>query len=307
MSVCVTTYQHAQFIEQCLESVLSQEFAGSLEVLVGDDGSTDGARKLIESIASREGARVRAFFHSTNLGPSANLSFLVGQANGRLIAHLDGDDFWLAGKLAAQIQVIERESGVIAVFSNARVVDGTDQPLGMFNRRVPSCIDLRELLRRGNFLNHSSLIYRAEARDAVLGIEKPYIDYAVYMRLVARGQLAYVDLPLVGYRWRTAGSMVKTMPTAVYAGHLDAFVEAIASGASPSDLRGAVVHFWGKVLVHALISRQYFVIRDWWGRLSTDPRFGVSGPRLFFESLLSFPRAARGWWLRRRRDAVFFP
>jgi len=306
LSVCITTYQHAAYIARCIESVLAQECDAGIEVLVGDDGSTDGTRAAIDAIAARD-PRVQPFHHPHNLGPTGNLAFLVARARGACIAHLDGDDHWLPGKLAAQLAVIDTDPDVAAVYCNARVVDAEDRTLGVFNRDVPARLDLHALLHRGNVLNHSSLLYRASARDAVLGIAGPFIDYRLHVRLLRHGGLGYVDEVLVVHRWRTAGSMIRTMPTAVYEGHLDAFREAAASGASRSDLRAAVGHFWGKVLVQGVLARRWKMVVAWGRRLVAEPGLGMPCASLLLASLLAVPRALRSRWQRRPPDAVFFP
>lgn len=303
----MTTYQHAAYIRECLESVIAQTFPGTLEVLVGDDVSVDGTREVVEEIA-RGDSRVRAFLHSSNLGPSANLHFLVARARGDFIAHLDGDDFWLPGKLAAQLRVLAGDAGVAAVYCNAQVVDDTGRRLGDFNRRVPARLGINALLRKGNFLNHSSLLYRATSRDVVLGMEGAFIDYRLHFRLLRYGALAYVDEDLVGHRWRTGGSMIRTMPNAVCEGHLDAFREAVGGGANPADLRAAIGRFWGKVLVHALIAGRWAGVGTWARRLTSDPLLKYSRFQLLAASLLALPRAIASWHRRRQgAETVFFP
>lgn len=305
-SVCITTYQHAPYIERCIRSVLDQQVDGELEVLVGDDGSTDGTRRLVDAVAAAD-VRVRPFHHVQNLGPTGNLAFLVAEARGEFIAHLDGDDQWLPGKLAAQSAVLQGDAGVVAVYCNARVVDAEDRSLGVFNRGAPRRIDMPALLRRGNFLNHSSLLYRAFARDAVLGVGVPFIDFRLHLRLLRYGPLAYVDEVLVVHRWRTRGSMIRTMPEAVYEGHLDAFREALAGGASHDALAAAISHFWGKLVVQALLARRPGTIVAWGRRLLAERGFGLSLSRLVVDAGLAIPRAIRSWWARRPPEAVFFP
>ncbi|HEV7121878.1 MAG TPA: glycosyltransferase [Rhodanobacter sp.] len=304
--VCVTTYTHAAYIRQCIDSVLAQEFDGTLEVLVGDDGSQDGTRAILEDLASHD-SRVRPFLHAINLGPAGNLQFLVARARSKFIAHLDGDDFWLPGKLSAQLSLLNADRRVVAVYTNAYVVDAGSARLGIFNAGLGPAVSLRDLLRHGNRLNHSSLVYRSSARDAVLGIDKPFIDYRVHVRLGCRGALAYVDQPLVGYRWRTAGSMIRTMPTSVYQGHLDTFFEAAKAGASRRELRAAIGLFWGKLMIHSIASGQWHAIRTWGRLIMAEPAFKVSLAHLVSASILALPRAGGSWWRRRHRGAVFFP
>lgn len=305
VSVCVTTYHHAPFIRRCLDSVLAQSFDGDLELLVGDDGSTDGTRDIVAGLAARE-PRVVPVFHAHNLGPTGNLASLVARARARgAIAHLDGDDAWEAGKLHAQLARLAQSSEVVAVYTNAKVVAADDRPLGLFNADVPARIGFSELLRRGNFLNHSSLLYRIEARDAVLGMPPPWIDYRLHLRLASRGALAYVDAPLVVHRWRTPGSMVKTMSRAVLDGQIDAFREALTAGASAALVRRAAGYAWGKALVQALVARNTRDLRYCTACLQALPDLHTDVGWYIKQALLAPVRAAQSIWSR--RHGVYFP
>lgn len=306
VTVCVTTFEHGAYIRECLESVLAQVFEGTLELLVGDDGSTDGARAIIDGIAMGD-PRVRVFHHEQKLGPTPNLQFLVSQARGAAIAHLDGDDFWMPGKLAAQWELLSRGGDIAACYTNATVVAEDGMVLGRFNEGVGVRVDRPQLLRRGNFLNHSSLLYRCSARDAVLGMPPPFIDYRLHLRLLRHGALGYIDEPLVGYRWRTPGSMIRTLPRAVCDGHLDAFEEAQLDGSEPADLRAAMGHFWGKVLVKSIVSSDMRSAHRMAIGMLAMRESGVSWAWLCWQSMLAFPRALLSWFRRKGRNPVYFP
>lgn len=303
VSVCVTTYNHAPFIHRCLSSVLAQSFRGSIELLVGDDGSTDGTREIVAEIAARDG-RLRPVFHPENLGPTGNLEALVVLARGRCIAHLDGDDAWFPTKLSRQCDVLDIHPDVVAVYANATIVTPDDVPLGLFNYGVRFRIDLTELLRRGNFLNHSSLIYRSSARGAVLGMSRPWIDYRLAVRMASLGAIAYVDEPLVVHRWRTPGSMITTMPRAVIDGHLDAYDEALGAGACAKAVRAAAGHAWGKVFVSSLFACDFGELRHFSERLAETPGLRAGFTWRVRQALLAPWRA----WRSRlaRKNGVYF-
>jgi glycosyltransferase involved in cell wall biosynthesis len=306
VSVCISTYGQEAFIRQCVKSVLEQVADVSLEVIVGDDASPDGTRGILQELAASDN-RLKLVLRDRNIGPTANLSGLVSMATGDYIAHLDGDDFWMPGKLAAQVSAMERDEGVAACCCNARVVDLDGRELGVFNAGLPSRIDLATLLRGGNKLCHSSLLYRRDAVDAVLGIDSAYIDYRIYVRLLSHGVIAHVSDPLVGYRWRTPGSMTSALPWALIHGHLDAFREALDRGAASSDVRAAAGPFWGKVLVKAVIRRDGGMLREVAGALVAMEKLGVGRRWLALQSLLAVPRAVRSLLVRHSRSSVYFP
>lgn len=304
VSVCVSTFEHAAFIERCVRSVLDQQAKCIIEVLVGDDGSMDGTRDLVLRLA-HDDPRVKPMFHAMRLGPSGNLSSLVAAAAGDFIAHLDGDDYWLPGKLAAQLECFERVPNASAVYTNAQVVAPDGRLLGVFNRGIAQTIDRHELLRRGNFLCHSTLLYRCGAANAVRAMRSPYIDYRIHLRLLAFGDLAYVDEPLVAYRWRTPGSMVTTLPVAVVSGHIDAFAEALVDGAAPRDVRAAAGRVFGRALIQCLLCGRVADALKPAAALRAIPHLRADGWWFLAQTLLAPLRAADS--LLSRRRGVYFP
>ena len=71
VSVCVITYQHAAFIRQCLDSILSQETTFPFEIVIGEDESTDGTREICMEYANRD-RRIRYVRSSENVGAARN-------------------------------------------------------------------------------------------------------------------------------------------------------------------------------------------------------------------------------------------
>src|SRR5258705_2008369 len=100
VSVCVTTYQHAVFIAECLDGILAQETPFPIEILVGEDLSSDGTRDLCIAYADKNPGRIRLFLNdrsgiiSIDGRPTgrANILNLLGQARGEFIAICEGDD-----------------------------------------------------------------------------------------------------------------------------------------------------------------------------------------------------------------------
>ena len=104
ISALVNTYNHGPFIEEAIESVLSQQVDGSgLEVIVVDDGSTDDTGARVQ----RFGDRVR-YFSKANCGQCSAVNLGFEHARGDIIALLDGDDAWLPGKLSRIVELFER-------------------------------------------------------------------------------------------------------------------------------------------------------------------------------------------------------
>src|SRR5688572_25005346 len=104
VSVIVITYRHEAFIEQAVQSVLSQKTDFSFEVLISEDLSPDATREIVEMLRSREPDRIRTFLSERNQNDNAVLARAWRAARGKYIAFLDGDDYWTdPNKLQKQV------------------------------------------------------------------------------------------------------------------------------------------------------------------------------------------------------------
>ncbi|QWT18408.1 glycosyltransferase [Bacillus sp. NP157] len=266
VSVCIVTYNHARYIADCLLSVLSQDVDADLRVIVGDDGSSDGTSAIVAEIAAAWPGKVEHTVHAERHGPIGNLRFTVGRAEGDYIAHLDGDDFWLPGKLREQLALLADHPESPACCTNAFVFDDARRAVGVFTNAQPGPYDLEALLVRGNFLNHSSLLYRASHRSMVLALPDPFIDYRIHLGLAQSGPMLYTDKVLAGYRAGAVGSMLATANESVR----ERYFEAIAAAVErvPGDVRmAACADMLRRVTFRAIASRSPALLRSWWPRL----------------------------------------
>jgi glycosyltransferase involved in cell wall biosynthesis len=111
VTVLIDTFNYGRFIEQAIESVLSQDFpAERMEVLVVDDGSTDDTSERVRKF----GGRI-SYLHKPNGGQASAFNFGIAKARGEIVALLDADDFWLPGKLRRIAEEFEKhpETGMV--------------------------------------------------------------------------------------------------------------------------------------------------------------------------------------------------
>jgi cellulose synthase/poly-beta-1,6-N-acetylglucosamine synthase-like glycosyltransferase len=249
VSVCIVTFNQEAYIADCLLSVLAQDVPFEIEILVGDDASTDGTAAVVSQIMDRHPGRVSYFGHERNLGPSGNYQFLIERARGEFIAHLDGDDYWLPGKLRAQVAFMEVHLDCVAAYTNAIVVGSAQNMMGVFSNAQPEVFDETYLLSRGNFLNHSSMIYRANERHRILELQGNFIDYRMHLRLSRAGKLGFLNALLVGYRMYLPQAMTIATPEKVRA----LYWEAVAEACEHRKLDAPAVSGLGSFLAAAMI------------------------------------------------------
>ena len=115
ISVVIPVYNRASVVHEAIDSALAQD-AGGLEVLVVDDGSTDGTAEVV-SRRYHDDPRLRVI-RRVNGGPAAARNAGIAQARGEYLALLDSDDTWLPEYLSSQLAVL-RSSGADLVIANA--------------------------------------------------------------------------------------------------------------------------------------------------------------------------------------------
>lgn len=131
LSVIFITYNHKDYVEKALKSVLDQETDFPFEVVVGDDCSTDGTGEILKSIAKNH-PNVRLFLRSENTGgrPTLNVYETTKRCTGKYLAYLEGDDYWTdTHKLQKQVDFLEQHEEYIAVTHDLVMVDAENKPL----------------------------------------------------------------------------------------------------------------------------------------------------------------------------------
>jgi glycosyltransferase involved in cell wall biosynthesis len=210
VSVVIPTYNRSQRVNTALESALAQTYA-DLEVIVVDDGSTDGTGETIQQLIRRQDGQhkpIRYFFQA-NQGPSVARNKGIEQARGEWIAFLDSDDVWFPEKLELQVQAIQQfkdECG--ACFTDARLVNDLGMDASSFRSFGRHCdqtvgiasdalLSLAEAFC-GFWL--STLLVRTDLARQIDGFD-PKIqcseDHDFYFRLALITPLACLDKPLV--------------------------------------------------------------------------------------------------------------
>jgi len=197
VAVVIPAFNSKVFLEATIASVREQTLApDKLEVVVVDDGSTDGTAELLEGLGVR-------CIRQENGGPASARNRGVKETTAPLLAFLDADDLFLPDKLERQLALLAG-SDAVACCSNAWMIrDGKRH--GRKNRsEVASTLSFESLLA-ANPVICSTVVVRRDAFDEAGGFDEDRVliateDYDLWLRLARPGRLAYLDAPLVEYR-----------------------------------------------------------------------------------------------------------
>lgn len=157
VSVVVPIYNTRPYLEECVQSILDQQFGLPFEVLLVNDGSTDGCAAVCDDFAAKD-ARVRVF-HQENQGLSAARNTGIDAARGKYIAFVDSDDVLLPCYLQKLYDACERNSAYMAICAVEDVnEDGTSTDPPFYS--LPTQVGVfpgKELLKY--FFDHNGTYY----------------------------------------------------------------------------------------------------------------------------------------------------
>ena len=120
VSVFVITYNQEKFIGPAVDSILSQSYP-NIEIVVGDDCSTDSTWEVLSEYHSRFPEKIIAFRNERNLGITSNSNEVLRRCRGNYIAHMGGDDLFLPDKIAKQVAVMEADERVVLCYHDVAV------------------------------------------------------------------------------------------------------------------------------------------------------------------------------------------
>jgi glycosyltransferase involved in cell wall biosynthesis len=190
VSVVVPFFNAARFLDDCIASVFAQTYT-SWELLLIDDGSTDGGTAIARACVARHPSRVRYLQHprGERRGASAARNLGIRHARGRSVAFLDADDVWLPGKLQAQTAILAAHPEAAMVYNRSQfwyswTGDVDDRPRDYVERlgvppdtliTPPTLLSL--ILREKSPVPCTcSVLIRRDAVERVGGFEEGFFD-----------------------------------------------------------------------------------------------------------------------------------
>lgn len=199
VSVLIPVFNTVRYVRQAIVSVQNQTF-GDLELVVIDDGSTDGSSALLRKIADGE-PRMR-LIQSANRGLIETRNRLLHEARGEFIAWMDSDDVSHPERIERLHKVFAADPQLVCVGSDVRLVDSQGKPLGI--ERYPMDDEtIRADQLRGTGLRFGSTMQRRSAALAAGGFRAPFPmgeDFDYLLRVAEQGRLTNVPSPLYDYR-----------------------------------------------------------------------------------------------------------
>lgn len=176
VSICIVTYQHKNYIEKCIESILMQIVNFSVEIIIHDDASTDGTTELIKKYEIEYPNLIRTIVQKENqfskgLKPMVDIVYPI--VNGKYIALCDGDDYWIdANKLQNQVDLISNEKknySLCVAKTEIRKNDEIIEICGLDAKMEYSCYDI---IKGAPYFHTSTYLFKKKYLQQYLSVIK---------------------------------------------------------------------------------------------------------------------------------------
>lgn len=200
VSVILPVYNGAAFLEQAVESILSQTYR-NFELLAIDDGSTDDSLAILNRFAAMD-ERVRVISRP-NKGLTATLNEGLTLAKGTYIARMDADDIAYPTRFEAQVAHLDTHPDVVVVGGQVSLMDGAGRSLGALPLPCDHVTIDQRHMKGVVVVCHPAVMMRASAARAIDGYDEKYEaaeDFDLWLRLAETGQIANLDCQVLHYR-----------------------------------------------------------------------------------------------------------
>ena len=280
VSIIICNHNYEKFLPQAIDSALRQTHA-NVEVIVIDDGSTDGSRTLISSY----GSRIRPVLKRNGGQPSAiNAGFR--ESRGEIVCLLDADDVFAPGKVARLVEIFERNPDAGWVFHELGYADeeGEEIPLHAFEDRDHVRAVLRRRRRYGDFAH-------IDLRETFAAGERLPYACPAFSALSFRRRVLEAILPMPEDIARAGDEFPKFAAIALFPGiHLgETLAQQRIHGANASTFRDTRVESAARFLKTAYHLRYRYrhigASTDKWFASSFGRLLGAMGPRATLTSV----------------------
>jgi len=203
VSVAIITYNQKEYLRECIESVLAQDYK-NIEIVVADDFSTDGTQNMLKEYDNQYQNKFVLKLSEKNQGITANSNLAHFACNGKYIAWMGGDDLMLPGKIRKQVEYMEKNPECTICYHNLDVFQSeTNKTLYYFNSKNKYEGDVHVAIKHGTFNGACSNMLRANkipkhAFHETIPVASDWLYWVETLR--NGGTINYIDEVLGRYR-----------------------------------------------------------------------------------------------------------
>ncbi|MDO4763875.1 MAG: glycosyltransferase [Flavobacteriaceae bacterium] len=205
VSIVMITYGHEKYIREAIEGVFLQKTNFSVELIISNDCSPDNTDEIVKEIIPNapENIKVKYIRHSNNLGMIANHQWAIGQACGKYIVTIDGDDYWInKNKLQIQVDFLEQNPDYAICCHNFKILNGEilEEKSFLDELEIQETSTIEDL-SKNNIIGTLTAVCKNEkvvfpewTKDAPLG------DLILFLNIAKKGKIKYFNEKWAVYR-----------------------------------------------------------------------------------------------------------
>jgi len=202
VSVCMITYNHEKYISQAVEGVLMQKTNFLIELIIGEDCSTDNTRNICLEYKEKYPDIIKLLLSEKNLGMMQNFITTLQSCTGKYIALCEGDDYWTdPHKLQKQVDFLEENLEFSSIACKAKLIGNLSGDFGLEKSRI---LIINDFTKHRPF-HTASFLFR---KKYIEGLQFPQIlssDRFLYFFLASKGNIYYSEEIMVIYRKHSEG------------------------------------------------------------------------------------------------------
>lgn len=210
VNICMITYNHAPFLAEAINSILSQKTDFEYCLVIGEDCSPDATRKICEEYAAKYPKKINLLPSTTNLGMTKNFIRTLKACDGKYIAFCEGDDFWTdVNKLQIQVDLLEANPDYNGCFHDVSNSDKNSNIIKEnFYEAQQQVYNQEECLKvLGSRYSTCSVLFRREILDGEWPIwfNKRACDEFLDLMITQNGLLVHIPKNMASYRIHEGG------------------------------------------------------------------------------------------------------
>jgi len=200
VSILMLTYNHEKYISDAIEGVLNQKTNFPIEIVIGEDQSTDSTREICKKYFIENPDRIRILDSEINLGGMTNFLRTLKECTGKYIAFCEGDDFWIDSfKVQKQVDFLEDNPEFALISSNKKVLRG--ETLFDETEKINTTGNIVEDLLISNFISTLTVLVRTDIlKEAVKTVlvqanrrDWPVMDYPLWINIALNYKIGFIN------------------------------------------------------------------------------------------------------------------
>lgn len=203
VSVLIVTYNQKEYLKECIESVLNQDYE-NIEIIVADDCSQDGTQDMLREYNEKYPNKFILKLSEKNQGITTNSNLAHFSCNGKYISWMGGDDLMLSGKIRKQVDYMENNPNCTVCYHDLDVFESeTNKTLYLYNEKIKIDGALKEYIKNGVINGACSTMIRKDKTpkrgfNEFLPVASDW--FFVVETLSNGGTINYIDEVLGRYR-----------------------------------------------------------------------------------------------------------